>query len=107
MMAQPDALYSDTLELDMGDVVPSIAGPKRPQDRIALTAAAKSYAGILESTIADRAEGGSGMANINGQDRKFATAPFSSQPSRAVPIPRTRPSCWLQGWSRRKRRPKA
>ena len=31
---QPDALYSDTLELDLGDVEPSIAGPKRPQDRI-------------------------------------------------------------------------
>src|SRR5215204_4893533 len=28
--------YSDTLELDLGDVVPSLAGPKRPQDRIAL-----------------------------------------------------------------------
>jgi aconitate hydratase len=67
----PDALYSDTLELDMGDVVPSIAGPKRPQDRIALTAAAKSYAGILESTIANRTEGGKGMANINGQDAEI------------------------------------
>jgi aconitate hydratase len=66
-----DALYSDTLELDMGDVVPSIAGPKRPQDRIALTDAATSYAGILESTIADRTEGGSGTANINGSDEEI------------------------------------
>jgi len=33
----PEAEYSDTLELDMGTVVPSLAGPKRPQDRIALT----------------------------------------------------------------------
>ncbi len=31
--------YSDTLELDLGDVVPSIAGPKRPQDRVALSEA--------------------------------------------------------------------
>ena len=31
-----DATYTDVLELDLGDVVPSIAGPKRPQDRIAL-----------------------------------------------------------------------
>jgi len=68
---EPDALYSDTLELDMGDVVPSIAGPKRPQDRIALTDAAASYAGILESTIADRAEGGRGVANINGVDAEI------------------------------------
>src|SRR3954452_23793047 len=31
--------FSDTLELDLGDVVPSLAGPKRPQDRVALSAA--------------------------------------------------------------------
>ena len=68
---EPDALYSDTLELDMGSVEPSIAGPKRPQDRIALSAAAKSYAGILESTIADRSEGGRGIANIDGTDSEI------------------------------------
>jgi len=33
---QPEAQYSDTLSLDLADVEPSIAGPKRPQDRIAL-----------------------------------------------------------------------
>jgi aconitate hydratase len=68
---QPDALYSDTLELDMSTVEPSIAGPKRPQDRIALSAAAESYKGILESTIADRAEGGNAIANINGSDTEI------------------------------------
>ena len=31
--------YSETLELDLGDVVPSLAGPKRPQDRVSLTEA--------------------------------------------------------------------
>ncbi len=68
---EPDALYSDTLELDMGDVVPSIAGPKRPQDRIALTAAAKTYAKHLEAAIAERGEGGSAVANINGEDAEI------------------------------------
>jgi aconitate hydratase len=34
---QPEAEYSDILELDMADVEPSIAGPKRPQDRILLS----------------------------------------------------------------------
>ena len=33
----PSADYSDMLELDLGEVVPSIAGPKRPQDRVALS----------------------------------------------------------------------
>ncbi|MDZ7735824.1 MAG: aconitate hydratase AcnA [Gammaproteobacteria bacterium] len=36
---KPDADYTDVLELDMGTVVPSLAGPKRPQDRIPLTKA--------------------------------------------------------------------
>ncbi len=43
---EPDAeepTYSDTLELDLGDVEPSIAGPKRPQDRIALTNAKPAF----------------------------------------------------------------
>ena len=35
--AAPDAVFSSTLELDMGTVVPSLAGPKRPQDRVDLT----------------------------------------------------------------------
>ena len=35
--------YSDTLELDLGDVEPSIAGPKRPQDRIALADAKNAF----------------------------------------------------------------
>jgi aconitate hydratase len=68
---QADALYSDTLELDMGTVVPSIAGPKRPQDRIALTDAASAYENILKTTIADRDVGGSAVANINGTDEEI------------------------------------
>ena len=32
----PDPVYTDVLELDLGTVVPSLAGPKRPQDRVAL-----------------------------------------------------------------------
>jgi len=38
--------FTDTLHLDLGDVVPAIAGPKRPQDRIALTDAATAFSKI-------------------------------------------------------------
>jgi aconitate hydratase len=38
-----DAEYHETLELDLGEVVPSIAGPKRPQDKIALDEAASAF----------------------------------------------------------------
>ena len=65
---QPNALYTDILELDLDDVEPSIAGPKRPQDRIGLSAAASSYKKILADTVASRQTGGSGNANLDGQD---------------------------------------
>ncbi len=40
----PDPVFTDTLELDMATVEPSLAGPKRPQDRVALSNAATSFA---------------------------------------------------------------
>ncbi|OWJ64129.1 aconitate hydratase AcnA [Inquilinus limosus] len=43
----PDPVFTDTLELDMGDVEPSLAGPKRPQDRVALTQAAGAFTKLL------------------------------------------------------------
>jgi aconitate hydratase len=39
----PDPVFTDTLELDLGSVVPSLAGPKRPQDRVALADAAREF----------------------------------------------------------------
>ena len=65
---EPDALYSDTLELDVGTVEPSIAGPKRPQDRISLSAAAETIGKHLETAVANRQQGGSAVANIDGND---------------------------------------
>ena len=47
----PEAKYTDTLDLDIGTVVPCIAGPKRPQDRIALSAAASSYQESLKTNL--------------------------------------------------------
>jgi aconitate hydratase len=46
---QADPVYTDVLELDMATVVPSLAGPKRPQDRIPLTAAQQFYEKDRES----------------------------------------------------------
>ncbi|MEM6731568.1 MAG: aconitate hydratase AcnA, partial [Myxococcota bacterium] len=43
----PDPVYSDTLELDLSSIVPAIAGPKRPQDRIALTDAKAKIDSII------------------------------------------------------------
>ena len=42
-----DPIYSDTLELDMGSVVPAVSGPKRPQDHRPLTQAAASFLDVV------------------------------------------------------------
>ncbi|ADU51795.1 aconitase [Thermaerobacter marianensis DSM 12885] len=39
----PDPVYSDVLELDLGDVEPSLAGPRRPQDRVPLREAGRAF----------------------------------------------------------------
>ena len=57
-----DAVYSDTLSLDMGTIVPSLAGPKRPQDRIALDAAKQTFLSLLKEATANR--DGSGSVNV-------------------------------------------
>ncbi len=43
-----DAVYSETLELDLSSVEPSLAGPRRPQDRVPLSKAKTSFAGALD-----------------------------------------------------------
>jgi len=50
----PQADYTDVLELDLGSVEPSIAGPKRPQDRIALRDARTAYFAHLEPMLRER-----------------------------------------------------
>ena len=44
----PDAVYTETMELDLAGVVPSLAGPRRPQDRVSLSNAKASFAGSLD-----------------------------------------------------------
>ena len=65
---QADADYSDILELDMSTIEPSIAGPKRPQDRIALSAADSAFRRDLKAAVADRKEGGSAQAVLDGEE---------------------------------------
>jgi len=47
--------FSDTLELDLADVEPSIAGPKRPQDRIALSSSKQAFLAVLGGLSEDAA----------------------------------------------------
>jgi aconitate hydratase len=51
----PDPAFSDLLELDLHDVVPSIAGPKRPQDRVPLADAKEAFLEAMEEFDAEAA----------------------------------------------------
>lgn len=56
----PDPVFTDTIELDLGTVVPSLAGPKRPQDRIELTDMKEAFLEISKKPIE---EGGYGLSD--------------------------------------------
>ncbi|MBX3292733.1 MAG: aconitate hydratase AcnA [Acidobacteria bacterium] len=68
-----DVDYSSVVELDLGSIVPSVAGPKRPQDRIELTGVKEKFLNLLVTPLG---EGGFGKVSgevptrysINGRD---------------------------------------
>ena len=62
-----EPVFSEYLELDLSTVVPSIAGPKRPQDRIELSASKSSF----ERDLANYAQLASNPAEVTGRDFKI------------------------------------
>ena len=64
----PDPVFTDTLQLDLGEVEPSIAGPKRPQDKIRLSDAKPTFASALDSTFGVGEEAGSARVPVAGTD---------------------------------------
>jgi aconitate hydratase len=72
--------FSDTIELDLGTVVPSIAGPKRPQDRVPLSDAQSAFRHALEDYVP------SDGAQADAQDEAVAeTYPASDPPANGAP----------------------
>ncbi|HEV8650549.1 MAG TPA: aconitate hydratase [Actinomycetes bacterium] len=55
-----DPVYSETVELDLSTVVPSLAGPRRPQDRVSLADAKRSFRVALKEMLAQGAKGRTG-----------------------------------------------
>ncbi len=51
----PEARYTDTLELDLSSVEPSLAGPRRPQDRLRLSEAGARVSGMIDTLLKERA----------------------------------------------------
>ena len=52
----PDPVFTDTLDLDLSGVLPSLAGPKRPQDRVVLTSAAQEFKAALAGDFGKAAD---------------------------------------------------
>jgi len=78
--ASDDMIFTDTLSLDLGTVVPSISGPKRPQDKVLLTEASTAFAKIFkentkrEKSIEAKVEG----TNFNIKDGDIVIAAITS-----------------------------
>jgi aconitate hydratase A / 2-methylisocitrate dehydratase len=77
--------YSETLELDLGTVVPSIAGPKRPQDRIALTDAKPAFRRAIRDYTDDPESDGVDEAGKESFPASDSPAPGSGD-DEAAPI---------------------
>ena len=60
--------YSEKIELDLASVVPSIAGPKRPQDRVSLIDAKASFEKVLPSYLSDKTNKKPVKFQRNGSD---------------------------------------
>jgi aconitate hydratase len=67
--------FSEVLELDLGEVVPSLAGPRRPQDRVSLTEAKNSFRLALEDFLPEAREDSPG--DHDADDAAAATFPAS------------------------------
>ncbi len=65
--AAADPVFTDTLELDIGTVMPSLAGPKRPQDRVLLSDAKSGFLAALEGEFKKPGEAGK-RAAVTGKD---------------------------------------
>lgn len=63
---QPDSIdYSSVIDLDLGNVVANVAGPKRPQDRVALTRLSSRFREILVQPVAEGGYGIAGTATVD------------------------------------------
>ena len=70
----PDAVYSELLELDLSTVEPSLAGPRRPQDRVSLSKAKPSFAAALEELKKGvKVHASGGPSTSSGQVASVAT----------------------------------
>jgi aconitate hydratase len=76
--------YSQVVELDLGDVEPSLAGPRRPQDRVPLREAKRSFEEALESFGVDY---GNGHDEAVAETFPASDPPATTEPGHSAPSP--------------------
>src|SRR6185436_15423538 len=81
------AQYSDLLELDLGTVEPSLAGPRRPQDRIALKDVKKSFAHSMEPTQQARTARNRAVQRFEGEGGDTAVGHTTKGVAEIAPAP--------------------
>jgi aconitate hydratase len=69
----PDAIYSEVIDLDLSTIEPSLAGPKRPQDRVTLKKAKSAFQTVLPSMQVP-AKGGKAPSGADGGARQGVAA---------------------------------
>src|SRR5712675_1522143 len=73
--------YSVDIDLDLADVQPSVAGPKRPQDRIDLPELGRTFRALLEKPVQD---GGYGKKNVDLREKHLVQLNGSAPRDRAM-----------------------
>jgi aconitate hydratase len=74
--------YSERLELDLSTVVPSLAGPKRPQDRVSLTEAKEAFRTALADYVeADETGGEARKPGVPGHEKPFGVVSAADEAS--------------------------
>jgi aconitate hydratase len=73
--ATPDPVFTDTLELDLSTVEPSLAGPRRPQDRVPLSKAAAMYKESLAMDLEKLATPAGVAADVQAQKQRVSAEP--------------------------------
>jgi len=87
----PDPVFTATLALDLADVEPSIAGPKRPQDRVPLTAARRVWRANLVSMLEQGLTNGPGQERIQ---RWLGEGGSAVIPAKEIAAPEPEPEPW-------------
>ncbi|HEX4437674.1 MAG TPA: aconitate hydratase [Solirubrobacteraceae bacterium] len=78
--------FTDTIELDLASVQPSLAGPKRPQDRVSLSGAQQAFRDALKAYVPDDGEQADAQDEGIAESYPASDPPANGSPGHAAPL---------------------